>query len=563
MLVFLPGKAEIRRVAAAMPSWAEVVELHGGLTLAQQGRVFRPGRRRRVVLATNVAETSLTIPRISTVIDAGLVRRTVYRGGRGHLTLLPVAADSADQRAGRAGRLGPGRCLRLWSPAARLDAITPPEIRRESLVPLVLAAANCGAATLDLPWLDLPKPYAVDAAREILEGLGALDATGELTRRGRRVFGLPLDPHLARLLIEGEQRGASDVVIPLCAALAVDRPLFRRGPRADEDLRESGCDATALVAAVDHGEPETHHLDPKALADARKTAARLRKALGVQRGVAHLDRRALAEVILAAWPDCAHVARRRKREVAWANGGTELVLGRESAVDTAKTDLILVLDSRAFTIGHRRDVHRITAATPVPAAWVVAAGRGCDRLAGAQLVRGQLVTRVERVYARRVLATREEPPVGALAREAIRDLFVRGSLFRDAHAEAQRRHGLRALNAALEGRRERSFEDATLARLEALGVEEAADLSLLSGDDLLPELLPPEVQADLERRFPLELSTGDAVYRIDYDPPTRTATLVQTGGTRREPPPASFLPRLPGWRIRLDQRKRIVTLRPR
>ncbi len=253
VLVFLPGKAEIRATEAALAGWGnvEVLPLHGGLTLTDQRRVFRPGDRRRVVLATNVAETSLTIPGVGVVVDSGLVRRTRYRGGRGHLALLPIAADSADQRAGRAGRLGPGRAVRLWPESVRLDARTPPEIHRESIVPLLLAAAACGHPDLSLPWLDPPTRHAVAVAREQLQALGALDEAGAVTPRGHRLFALPVDPRLGRLLVEGEARGLGDVVLPLVAGLSCSRRLFLGRPDdPEDDLREAGCDAVALVRAA-------------------------------------------------------------------------------------------------------------------------------------------------------------------------------------------------------------------------------------------------------------------------------------------------------------------------
>ncbi|MEZ4468002.1 MAG: helicase-related protein [bacterium] len=165
VLVFLPGKAEIARVEQGLRGRRElgpltILPLHGGLSLDEQRAAFGTTPHRKVVLATNVAETSVTLPGIGVVIDSGLVRRTRYHDGRGYLTLLPVAEDQADQRAGRAGRTGPGLCLRLWGARARLDARTPPEVYRESLVPLVLAAAACGARVDRLPFLDPPRGYA-------------------------------------------------------------------------------------------------------------------------------------------------------------------------------------------------------------------------------------------------------------------------------------------------------------------------------------------------------------------------------------------------------------------
>ncbi len=248
VLIFLPGRGEIERVRSALSRLPfETCVLHGSQRLSEQARVLKPrrGGPRRAVLATNVAETSLTIPGVVAVVDSGLVRRTRYHDGRGYLTLAPVALDSADQRAGRAGRLGPGRCYRLWSRAAVLEPVTPPEVHRESLVPLVLGALACGVEASDrllgLPWLDRPKDHAVDSATAELSRLGGLDGDLRLTERGGRLFRLPLDPHLARMLVEAEQRDLLEPAIALAASLSTRRPLFARPPEEPEDdLRPGG-----------------------------------------------------------------------------------------------------------------------------------------------------------------------------------------------------------------------------------------------------------------------------------------------------------------------------------
>jgi ATP-dependent helicase HrpB len=133
VLVFLPGKAEIEACVNFIRGAFTLVPLHGGLTLQEQQRAFEPTPERKVILATNVAETSLTIPGVGVVIDAGLVRQTLYQHGRGSLALTPIAQDSAAQRAGRAGRTGPGVCYRLWNAAARLSATTLQPAPAESL----------------------------------------------------------------------------------------------------------------------------------------------------------------------------------------------------------------------------------------------------------------------------------------------------------------------------------------------------------------------------------------------------------------------------------------------
>ncbi len=563
VLVFLPGKGEISSVAAAIRGDWEVIELHGGLTLPQQARVFSPSSSRRVILSTNVAETSLTVPRIGVVIDSGLVRRTRYHQGRGYLTLMPIAADSAAQRAGRAGRLGPGVCYRLWPQPLPLEETTPPEIHRESLVPLLLAARACGADPDALPFLDPPRPYAIEDATRQLHLLGAIDDDGRLTERGDALFGLPLDAHLGRLLIEAQGHGTLAMVLPLAAALSLPRRLLLSRPEdPDDDLRDAGCDATALIRAVKEGEPRRHRLDAVALRDARQIAARF-EALFPGGGMGTDTREALAMTLLSAWPDCAHLARRRKREIAWSNGGTELSLGRESAIRDEKAEAILVLESRAFGQGRRRQLV-ITAAMPVPIAWLARAGLGRPRLAGASLRDGRIVVEIERVYAGRVISTTEETPRGAMAREATRDLILRGRIFPGARPVLIERHGAGSLAAQLDGAPAwPPLEAWLLARLETLGMTSADDLALLDAQDILPDALPDHTAEALARHYPPQLSIGDARYAIRYDPARREATLEQIAGLRKTPPPDAFLPRLPGWRILLSHKNRIRTLRDR
>lgn len=569
VLVFLPGKAEIHDCARALRPRGDVdlVTLHGELSLDEQRRAFAPSARRKVVLATNVAETSVTIPGIGVVIDAGLVRQTRYRAGRAALTLVPVAQDSADQRAGRAGRTGPGVCYRLWSPAAKLSPVTAPEVFRESLVPLVLAAAACGETPERLPWLDAPKEHALTAAREELRALDALDAQGALTPRGRELFGLPLDAHLARLLVEARSTGALEDVIDLVAALATGRPLFARGGAQDgtDDLRDSGCDATACIRAVRRGDPEADGLQRHALDEARRTSARLRRAHGLPER-AHpddpVDRERLARTALAADPRCVHVARRRGAETAFSNGGTELTLARESAVNRARdVEAIAVLDVRA--VGDARDATVIvTCATPLPVKWLLDAGLGRDRLAAVTVERAKVVAKIERVYARKVLGEREEPPTGEVAREAVCTLFLRGSIFRESLALTKERLAATALAARLiaSGRMphvawsapplaETELDAWVRARVAALGVEHGDDLALLSPADFVATDLPEDVRAVLDKEFPRVVKVGDATYEADYDLARQMVTLRMVRGSRRDPPPLGYLPRFPGLRI--------------
>jgi len=163
VLVFLPGKGEIDRCRVECeripPHNVEILPFHAGLSVDAVDKIFRQSAKRRVFLATNVAETSLTLPGVSTVIDSGLVRQMIHRGGRSALGLMPASQASLDQRAGRAGRTAPGFCVRLFSSGFRPEAVDRPEIERLELDDLVLQAAACGLdgpLLAEAPWVTPP-----------------------------------------------------------------------------------------------------------------------------------------------------------------------------------------------------------------------------------------------------------------------------------------------------------------------------------------------------------------------------------------------------------------------
>ena len=589
VLVFLPGKGEIGSVQQVLGGRRdlELVPLHGGLSLKEQSRAFAPSKRRKVILATNVAETSLTVPGIGVVIDAGLVRRTTYHQGRAHLALLPIAQDAADQRAGRAGRTGPGVAVRLWARRAPLDEATPPEVHRESLVPLVLAAAAAGQPSVEaLPFLDPPKEHALATAREELRALGALEEGGELSALGRELHGLPLDPHLGRLLLEARRAGDADLLqdaVDLVAALATDRAIFRGPPKRDDRLRRERCDACGMIRALREGHADDP-LNAYPLGEARRWAKRLRKGLGLKAPVAggSLDPVALRRLALRADPRAGYVARRRKRHVAFANGGPEVQLGRESAVGPRlepqpgedPIEALVVFDVRAF--GQGRDRRLIaTCASEAKLAELRDAGLGRPRLGKVKKKGGKVLAEVERVHAGKVLDVREEVPRGEAAREAIATLFLRGSLFREALEATKERLEARRLAAQLsqshlgaqhglpEMQEPPALEDWVRARIAELGVESGAALGLLAPEDLTAEPLDYAIQHVLDGAFPRRVDLGDALYAVHYDLPKRHVVLRLIKGSREKPPPLSFLPSFPGFRISVEAGRSLHVVRSR
>ncbi len=587
VLLFLPGKAEIGAMAGHLERQRrfEVLQIHGGLTLEEQSRVFEPGAKQRVILATNVAETSITIPNIGTVLDSGLVRRTRYVNGRGYLTLSPVALDSADQRAGRAGRLREGTCFRLWSEEAVLAPTTPPEIHREALSPLLLGAAACGEQMDDLPFLDPPKTYALNAARDDLAALGAVDGECRITERGRRLFGLPLDAALGSLLVEAERESCIEAAIDLVAALGVGRPMFagdRKGLDEEDDLRMDGCDALANIRAVREGDARRHRLNPFVLREARAIRRRLRAAWSLPdagKSPPPVARNALVRAALSADRKCAYVARRRRGRVYWANGGTEIGISKESAIDEGKENAVAVLASMA--LGTSLVDARIiaTAAMPVTFRQLSEAGYGEKQVAHAGREGGAVQARITRVFAGAVIESYEEVPEGALARHAIASLFLEGRLYRgaleqtrgnlDAAALARRLLSSRAFAPEIDlGPWESvetipSLEEWAVEQLETLGVVSGNDLSLLSEADFVAPELPVETRNYMDREFPRQLRLGDVKYTIEYDLKNREATLVMTEGKRNIPPPLTTLPALRGFRVRVKHHSKVWVLRER
>ena len=246
LLVFLPGAGEIRRVQGMLGDIGanvDVTPLYGELAAGDQDAALKPARpgRRKIVLATNIAETSLTIDGVRVVIDAGLERRSLFdpSSGMNRLEVQRISRASAEQRAGRAGRTAPGMCYRLWGEGAErsLAAYAPPEICVADLAPLALDLAVWGTEAGALRWLDAPPAATLASARDLLRRLGALDAAGKVTAHGRAMQEFPAHPRLAHMLLKAGELGAAPLAAEL-AALLSDRDLTRTGggPR-DSDMR--------------------------------------------------------------------------------------------------------------------------------------------------------------------------------------------------------------------------------------------------------------------------------------------------------------------------------------
>lgn len=312
VLAFLPGVAEISRTQRLLEERhpeVRVLPLYGDLSLEaqQQALLPDPSGRRKVVLATSIAETSLTIEGVRVVVDSGYSRvpRFDSRSGLTRLETVRLTQDSADQRAGRAGRLGPGVAYRLWSEAthATLQPQRKPEILEADLAPLLLELAGWGVHDpADLAWVTPPPPGALRQARALLEALGALEE-GRLTERGRAMLEWPTHPRLAHLLLESQLLGLEALAADV-AALLEERDPLPQGAGADLTLR-----VEALRRWRD-GSSSPHRAETAVLARVERLSQQWRRMLGVSADNTPPDPHALGLLLALAYPD--RLARQRE-----------------------------------------------------------------------------------------------------------------------------------------------------------------------------------------------------------------------------------------------------------
>jgi ATP-dependent helicase HrpB len=423
LLVFLPGVREIRRVQAllaeeARAAGARLLPLFGDLAAEEQDAALAPaaGGARKVVLATNIAETSLTIPGVRVVVDSGLMRRARFDPvtGMSRLATERISRASAEQRQGRAGRLEPGVCYRAWSEGAQaaLAAFSAPEIAEADLAPLALELASWGSQAQELRWLDAPPAAMLSSARDVLGRLGALDEAGRISAHGRDMARLGVHPRLAHLLLRARALDSLPLAAQL-ASLLSERDLLRGGGARDADIR------TRLE--VLRGEDDSAAADRATLQRARRAARDLERQLragGAHAGTAHPG--VAAGLLLAfAYPD--RIGRRR----AGGEGRFMLANGRGAAFTAgqalAQQEFIVAVD-----LDDREREARILLAAPL--------ARGdltehfADRIRRAESV--QWDTREQAVIARRLLMldalVLEEKPLAEVPAQEARGAMLAG-----------------------------------------------------------------------------------------------------------------------------------------
>jgi ATP-dependent helicase HrpB len=418
ILAFLPGVGEIRATARRLEGIAaDVLPLYGDLPAAEQDRALRVGPRRRVVLATNVAETSLTLDGIAAVVDTGVARILRHDPGTGldRLALEPISRAAADQRAGRAGRQGPGVALRWWTRAedrTRPGHDTPALQRTDLSAPLLQLRAWGEPDPVAFPWIAAPPSEALAAGEALLRHLGLVDGSG-LTALGRAAAELPVHPRLAILLVEAARAGHPGLGARAAAILS-ERDPFRRAAPGDPPPPTSNSDLLDRLHALEHGDPRLRPGARKAVERVARRLLRTVRSLSLDPDPVPDPEVAVRRALARAWSD--RIARRHGpgRSTGVLVGGRGVDLSR-SAVREAELVACLAVHDGARTEA------RVHLASAVDPAWLPTTTETVLRF---DPDRGQVVARRERRLEDLILESHpaplpEDTAVAACLQEAL------------------------------------------------------------------------------------------------------------------------------------------------
>lgn len=585
VLVFLPGKKEINQCQAILKGIeAEVIPLHASVSDHDRHRALHPSSKQtprshadaqsdyvqRVVLATNVAETSLTIPGIVTVIDSGLERRTHQRNGRTALALHAISNASAKQRAGRAGRVAEGYCDRMYGKHAPLEAFTPPELEREELTETMLAAAACGYPLNTLPLLSVLPEKSWVAGMQRLRAMGAVDDAGLITAHGHVLYPLPIDALFAHLISGMKDKSHQEAMCDLAAMLQTPQKVWTR-KGGDESLdtftqwNKYQCDVVTSLAVIREEQPDVIDVDALALKEAKQLSASLRDALALpQREVAsRFKREAFLNNVIEVAPELVFV-RRERRQQAFGNGMSEAVLSRDSDFPDKGQAAIIFDQFHLAGKGSKQTTSYATCMAPISLTWIAEAGLGEEQIGERQEQNGQFVDLVKTVYAGRVVSETARFAEGDSLISAFAERILSGDLIEGAGEAITRQVTYWNLYQSLDNKASSETVNAQVWLQQALvdlGVESAEDLALLDSDDLHFEGIPEWEFDDFAQKYPLMLQLAQLNLTVEYNKAKRTVILHHHSGLRKEGPKRWELPAWQGWRVQYKKASRVVDVK--
>ncbi|MEZ8517105.1 helicase-related protein [Vibrio cyclitrophicus] len=587
ILVFLPGKKEIvhcEQTLAKNPD-IQVVKLHASVSDKERGLALS-GRNidtkndgdslRKVILATNVAETSLTIPDIGVVIDSGLERRTVQRNGRMTLMLKSISRASAKQRAGRAGRVMDGVCVRLYGEHAALELVTPPELQREELTEPMLAAACCGAPLESLSFLDPIPEKSLNSATQTLLTMEAINTDHQITEHGKKLYPLPIDALYADIVTRIKNKALKEAMVDLTAALSVPARLYQLPNNADHlealaQQEKEGCDLSLLIQIV-RGRDYPHlEIDKQALNEAQGLATQMREVFELpQLEVAsRFQRIELLKTIVNLHPELVFV-RRLKRKEAFANGMLEVVLGRQNRFpDNAQA--MLVLDTHSLPgRGVKQTLILATTTAPIPLELVVEADLGEWQQSETVVNDEGVFTEMALVYAGRTITTKLVEAEGPLSLKPIVDLVVSGAQlpgFAEArtqeikHWQLYVKLGLDEQTQFTPEIEQLSFELWLIEQLEVLGVTDVSELEMFEHNDIPFDGIPAWLYNEFSEKYPFSLCLADLQLEVEYLTGRKLIYVHYQSGSRKLSPKRWELPTWSGWRIQYKKASRIIDIK--
>lgn len=570
ILVFLPGKAEIQACLSALNKLdALTIGLYSGCSAQAQTLALTKQPQRRIILATNVAETSLTIPNITCVIDSGLERRTHLRLGKTVLGLDAIARDSAKQRLGRAGRTQSGICIRLYGQHAPLDTTTPPEIQRESLLELVLASGCAAQGVHSLEFIDPLPTASLEKAVSQLQHLQAIDDQGLATALGKQLYPLPIDYEYGYLISNLPSNTLRQAAIDLISVLSVPAKVYQL-PKDVEGISElakrlpHGSDIEVAIAAIRGQVDDLLSIDHEAISEAKQFTQQLRDAFALPplQQAASYDYSALIVAIAKCMPHWVYINKHNRRN-GFNNTHVEVLLAKETRV-SEQADALLVLDTFALAGKGTKQAKTLAVCNaPLSKKQLLEANIGDAQLIKAHIENHDIVATYQVSYADVLLNEYQQAPTNHHDLiTALVQLITHGELLPGAskqltetlcYTELYNQYHQIAQSLP-------SCEQFLRQRLTELGVESLEDLELIEIDDLILQQVPSWELTPFMEKFPLEWSLPELKMTVNYQFKAKRIELEYLSGARKDAPKKWELPAWSGFKISYRKASKLVNL---